>query len=94
MTLENCSIRDEVKSLKHSYDVSLDKLKEKQKLLDAAHAENQQLKIKVNAYSKPQSYYVDQPFLNHFNMKKPLKLTCRGGLCRGGVSLGDRAMEE
>lgn len=49
MTLENCSIRDEVKSLKHSYDVSLDKLKEKQKLLDAAQAENQQLKIKIES---------------------------------------------
>ncbi|CAI9541332.1 unnamed protein product [Staurois parvus] len=49
MTLENCNIRDEAKSLRHSYDESLDKLKEKQKLLDVAQAENQQLKIKIES---------------------------------------------
>ncbi|XP_072255194.1 myocardial zonula adherens protein [Pyxicephalus adspersus] len=49
MTLEHCSIRDEVKSLKHSYDESLDKLKEKQQLLEAAQAENQLLKIKIES---------------------------------------------
>ncbi|KAM5171052.1 myocardial zonula adherens protein-like isoform 2-T2 [Mantella aurantiaca] len=49
MTLENCSIKDEVKSLKHSYDKSLDKLKEKHDLLEAAQEENQRLKIKIES---------------------------------------------
>ncbi|MEE6502976.1 hypothetical protein FKM82_004696 [Ascaphus truei] len=49
MTLENCNIRDEVKNLKHSYEESLDELKEKQKLLEAAQAENQLLKVKVES---------------------------------------------
>ncbi|KAM3927587.1 myocardial zonula adherens protein isoform 2-T2 [Leptodactylus fuscus] len=49
MTLENCNIKDEVKNLKHSYNESLDKLKEKQRLLEAAQAENQLLKVKVES---------------------------------------------
>ncbi|XP_030047525.1 myocardial zonula adherens protein [Microcaecilia unicolor] len=47
MTLENGDIRDEIKSLKNSYEESLDELKEKQKLLEAAQVENQLLKLKV-----------------------------------------------
>ncbi|XP_075714062.1 myocardial zonula adherens protein isoform X3 [Rhinoderma darwinii] len=49
MTLENCNIKDEVKNLKHSYNESLDKLKEKQHLLEAAHSENQLLKVKIES---------------------------------------------
>ncbi|XP_069838402.1 myocardial zonula adherens protein isoform X2 [Dendropsophus ebraccatus] len=49
MTLENCTIKDEVKNLKHSYNDSLDKLKEKQRLLEAAQAENQLLKVKIES---------------------------------------------
>ncbi|KAM8974508.1 myocardial zonula adherens protein [Pelodytes ibericus] len=49
MTLENCNIRDEVKNLQQSYDESLDKLNEKQKLLEAARAENQLLKVKIES---------------------------------------------
>ncbi|KAM4035822.1 myocardial zonula adherens protein isoform 2-T2 [Anomaloglossus baeobatrachus] len=49
MTLENCNIKDEVKNLKHSYNESVDKLKEKQRLLEAAQAENQLLKVKVES---------------------------------------------
>ncbi|XP_053320177.1 myocardial zonula adherens protein isoform X1 [Spea bombifrons] len=49
MTLENCNIRDEVKSLKHSYDESLSKLREKQQLLEAAQTENQLLKVKIES---------------------------------------------
>ncbi|XP_069622020.1 myocardial zonula adherens protein isoform X1 [Ranitomeya imitator] len=49
MTLENCNINDEVKNLKHSYNESVDKLKEKQRLLEAAQAENQLLKVKVES---------------------------------------------
>ncbi|XP_073509080.1 myocardial zonula adherens protein isoform X2 [Phyllobates terribilis] len=49
MTLENCNIKDEVKNLKHSYNESVDNLKEKQRLLEAAQAENQLLKVKVES---------------------------------------------
>ncbi|KAG8575834.1 hypothetical protein GDO81_009680 [Engystomops pustulosus] len=49
MTLENCNIRDEVKNLKHSFNESVDKLKEKQRLLEAAQAENQLLKVKIES---------------------------------------------
>ncbi|CAH2273847.1 myocardial zonula adherens -like isoform X1 [Pelobates cultripes] len=47
MSLENCSIRDKVKNLQDSYDESLNKLKEKQKMLEEAQAENQALKVKI-----------------------------------------------
>ncbi|KAM9311877.1 myocardial zonula adherens protein-like [Gastrophryne carolinensis] len=49
MTLEHCNIRDEMKSLKHSYNESIDKLKEKQQQLEAAKAENQLLKVKIES---------------------------------------------
>ncbi|XP_040269825.1 myocardial zonula adherens protein isoform X2 [Bufo bufo] len=49
MTLENCNIKDEVKNLKHSYNDSLDKLKEKQCLLEVAQAENQLLRVKIES---------------------------------------------
>ncbi|KAG9489417.1 hypothetical protein GDO78_005407 [Eleutherodactylus coqui] len=49
MTLENCNMKDEVKNLKHSYNESVDKLKEKQHLLEAAQVENQLLKVKIES---------------------------------------------
>ncbi|XP_056428389.1 myocardial zonula adherens protein isoform X2 [Hyla sarda] len=49
MTLENCNIKDEVKNLKHSYNESIEKLKEKQRLLESAQAENQLLKVKIES---------------------------------------------
>nr|XP_033775789.1 myocardial zonula adherens protein isoform X1 [Geotrypetes seraphini] len=49
MTLENGDIRDEIKSLKNSYEESMDELKEKQKLLEAAQVENQLLRLKVES---------------------------------------------
>ncbi|XP_029431366.1 myocardial zonula adherens protein-like isoform X1 [Rhinatrema bivittatum] len=49
VTLENSDIRDEIKSLKHSYEESLEKLKEKQNLLEAAQVENQLLHLKVES---------------------------------------------
>ncbi|XP_075064160.1 myocardial zonula adherens protein [Mixophyes fleayi] len=49
MTLEHCNMKDEVKNLQNSYSESLDKLKEKQCLLEAAQAENQSLKIKIES---------------------------------------------
>ncbi|XP_063782236.1 myocardial zonula adherens protein isoform X2 [Pseudophryne corroboree] len=49
MTLENCNIRDEVKNLQNSYNESLDKLKEKQHLLESSQAENQLLKVKIES---------------------------------------------
>lgn len=52
MTLKNCDMKDEVKNLKHSYNESLDKLKEKHRLLEAAQAENQLLKVKIESSSE------------------------------------------
>uniref|UniRef100_A0A8C5MB45 Myocardial zonula adherens protein n=1 Tax=Leptobrachium leishanense TaxID=445787 RepID=A0A8C5MB45_9ANUR len=49
MSLENYEIRDQVKNLQHSYDDSLDKLKEKQTLLEAAQEENKLLKVKIES---------------------------------------------
>ncbi|KAM4747788.1 myocardial zonula adherens protein [Rhinophrynus dorsalis] len=49
MALDKSNIRDEMKNLQHSYEESLDKLKKKQQLLEAAQAENQQLKLKIES---------------------------------------------
>ncbi|XP_053573494.1 myocardial zonula adherens protein isoform X1 [Bombina bombina] len=49
VTLENSNIKDEMKNLKHSYEESVDNLKEKQKLLEAAKNENQLLKLKIES---------------------------------------------
>ncbi|KAM4676089.1 myocardial zonula adherens protein isoform 1-T1 [Discoglossus pictus] len=49
MTLENSNIKEEVRNLKHSYDESLENLKEKQKLLEVAQSENQLLKVKIES---------------------------------------------
>ncbi|NP_001107425.3 myocardial zonula adherens protein [Xenopus tropicalis] len=49
MTLENTNIKDEMKNIKHSYEESLVRLKEKQQLLDSAQNENQLLKVKIES---------------------------------------------
>ncbi|XP_069481011.1 myocardial zonula adherens protein isoform X2 [Ambystoma mexicanum] len=49
VTLKNCDIKDEITSLKHSYEESMEKLKERQKQLEAAQVENTTLKLKVES---------------------------------------------
>ncbi|XP_078541037.1 myocardial zonula adherens protein isoform X1 [Lissotriton helveticus] len=49
VTLENCDIKDEIKSLKLSYEESMKKLKERQRELETAQVENSMLKLKVES---------------------------------------------
>lgn len=47
VTLENSNIKDQIRNLQQTYEVSMDKLREKQRQLEAAQVENQLLKMKV-----------------------------------------------
>ncbi|XP_074862932.1 myocardial zonula adherens protein [Carettochelys insculpta] len=47
VTLENTDIRDQIRNLKCTHEKAMEKLKEKQKQLEAAQVENQLLKLKV-----------------------------------------------
>ncbi|XP_049629637.1 myocardial zonula adherens protein isoform X2 [Suncus etruscus] len=49
VTLENSSIKDQIRNLQQTYEASMDKLREKQRLLDMAQVENQLLKMKVES---------------------------------------------
>lgn len=48
VTLENSNIKDQIRNLQQTYTASMDKLREKQRQLDAAQVENKLLKIKVD----------------------------------------------
>ena len=47
VTLENSNIKDQIRNLQQTYEASMDKLREKQRQLEAAQMENQLLKMKV-----------------------------------------------
>ncbi|XP_042797847.1 myocardial zonula adherens protein isoform X1 [Panthera leo] len=49
VTLENSNIKDQIRNLQQTYEASMDKLREKQRQLEAAQVENQLLKIKVES---------------------------------------------
>ncbi|XP_008141405.1 myocardial zonula adherens protein isoform X1 [Eptesicus fuscus] len=49
VTLENSNIKDQIRNLQQTYEVSMDKLREKQRQLEAAQVENQLLKMKVES---------------------------------------------
>ncbi|XP_048187812.1 myocardial zonula adherens protein isoform X4 [Perognathus longimembris pacificus] len=49
VTLENSNIKDQIRNLQQTYEACMDKLREKQRQLEAAHVENQLLKIKVES---------------------------------------------
>nr|KAF6501030.1 hypothetical protein HJG59_008024 [Molossus molossus] len=49
VTLENSDIKDQIRNLQQTYQASMDKLQEKQRQLEAAHVENQLLKMKVES---------------------------------------------
>ncbi|KAF6130921.1 hypothetical protein HJG60_007867 [Phyllostomus discolor] len=49
VTLENSSIKDQIRNLQQTYEASMDKLREKQRQLEAAQMENQLLKMKVES---------------------------------------------
>ena len=45
--MENSNIKDQIRHLQQTYEASMDKLREKQRQLEAAQMENQLLKMKV-----------------------------------------------
>ncbi|OWK09439.1 hypothetical protein Celaphus_00006234, partial [Cervus elaphus hippelaphus] len=49
VTLENSNIKDQIRNLQQTYTASMDKLREKQRQLDAAQVENKLLKMKVES---------------------------------------------
>ncbi|XP_051012715.1 myocardial zonula adherens protein isoform X1 [Acomys russatus] len=49
VTLENSNIKDQIRRLQQTYEASMDKLREKQRQLEAAQMENQLLKMKVES---------------------------------------------
>lgn len=49
VTLENSNIKDQIRNLQQTYEVSMDKLREKQRQLEVAQVENQLLKMKVES---------------------------------------------
>ncbi|XP_052569719.1 myocardial zonula adherens protein [Peromyscus californicus insignis] len=49
VTLENSTIKDQIRHLQQTYEASMDKLREKQRQLEAAQMENQLLKMKVES---------------------------------------------
>ncbi|XP_023568454.1 myocardial zonula adherens protein isoform X3 [Octodon degus] len=49
VTLENSNIKDQMRNLQHTYEASVDKLREKQRQLEAAQVENQLLRMKVES---------------------------------------------
>ncbi|KAM5293115.1 myocardial zonula adherens protein isoform 2-T2 [Ctenodactylus gundi] len=49
VTLENSSIKDQIRNLQRTYEASMDRLREQQQQLEAAQAENQLLKMKVES---------------------------------------------
>eukprot|EP00070_Physeter_catodon_P043750 XP_028350644.1 myocardial zonula adherens protein isoform X4 [Physeter catodon] len=49
VTLENSSIKDQIRNLQQAYEASMDKLREKQRQLEVAQVENQLLKMKVES---------------------------------------------
>uniref|UniRef100_A0A8C3VPZ2 Myocardial zonula adherens protein n=1 Tax=Catagonus wagneri TaxID=51154 RepID=A0A8C3VPZ2_9CETA len=49
VTLENSSVKDQIRNLRQTYEASMDKLREKQRQLEVAQAENQLLKMKVES---------------------------------------------
>ncbi|MEJ1285522.1 myocardial zonula adherens protein [Cricetulus griseus] len=49
VTLENSNIKDQIRHLQQTYEASMDKLREKQRQLEAAQMENQLLKMKVES---------------------------------------------
>ena len=46
--MENSNIKDQIRNLQQTYTASMDKLREKQRQLDAAQVENKLLKMKVS----------------------------------------------
>uniref|UniRef100_A0A8B9XC58 Myocardial zonula adherens protein n=1 Tax=Bos mutus grunniens TaxID=30521 RepID=A0A8B9XC58_BOSMU len=51
VTLENSNIKDQIRNLQQTYTASMDKLREKQRQLDAAQVENKLLKMKEETNS-------------------------------------------
>eukprot|EP00070_Physeter_catodon_P043749 XP_028350643.1 myocardial zonula adherens protein isoform X3 [Physeter catodon] len=51
VTLENSSIKDQIRNLQQAYEASMDKLREKQRQLEVAQVENQLLKMKEETNS-------------------------------------------
>ncbi|XP_021027561.1 myocardial zonula adherens protein isoform X2 [Mus caroli] len=49
VTLENSHIKDQIRHLQQTYEASMDKLREKQRQLEAAQMENQLLKMRVES---------------------------------------------
>lgn len=49
VTLENSNIKDQIRHLQQTYEASMDKLREKQRQLEAAQMENQLLKMRVES---------------------------------------------
>uniref|UniRef100_A0A8C9A0E1 Myocardial zonula adherens protein n=1 Tax=Prolemur simus TaxID=1328070 RepID=A0A8C9A0E1_PROSS len=49
VTLENSNIKDQIRNLQQTYEASMAKLREKQRQLEVAQAENQLLKMKVES---------------------------------------------
>uniref|UniRef100_A0A8C2V3E7 Myocardial zonula adherens protein n=2 Tax=Chinchilla lanigera TaxID=34839 RepID=A0A8C2V3E7_CHILA len=49
VTLENSNIKDRIRNLQHTYEASMDELREKQRQLEAAQVENQLLRMKVES---------------------------------------------
>lgn len=53
VTLENSNIKDQIRHLQQTYEASMDKLREKQRQLEAAQMENQLLKMRVRQLTFP-----------------------------------------
>lgn len=53
VTLENSNIKDQIRHLQQTYEASMDKLREKQRQLEAAQMENQLLKMRVRQSTFP-----------------------------------------
>ncbi|XP_036591634.1 myocardial zonula adherens protein [Trichosurus vulpecula] len=49
VTLENSTIKDQIRNLQHTYEASMEQLREKQRQLEVAQVENQLLKLKVES---------------------------------------------
>ncbi|XP_070278031.1 myocardial zonula adherens protein isoform X3 [Myotis yumanensis] len=49
VTLENSNIKDQIRNLQQTYEASMNKLREKQRQLEAAKVENQLLKMKMES---------------------------------------------
>lgn len=64
VTLENSHIKDQIRHLQQTYEASMDKLREKQRQLEAAQMENQLLKMRVRLPAFPTGLSLLSPVLH------------------------------